>query len=268
MTPFFLRRGKGDLAFEVSGSGPLVLCVPGMGDLRSEYRFLTPRLAEAGYRVATMDVRGHGETSAKWDDYSVAGIGSDILALIKELNGTPAVVIGTSMAAGAAVWAAAEAPGMFAGIILIGPAVRGEVKGAVRLLMGALFSRPLGPAAWKMYYTRLFPTRQPADFTAFSSAIEANLREPGRMRALRRMILASKAASEQRLPEVKTPALVIMGSFDPDFSDAEGEARRVAEALHADYFMIPESGHYPHVDNIEAVMPLVLPFLATVTHKD
>jgi len=87
-----------------------VLCVPGMGDLRDEYRFLTPQLVAAGYRVITMDVRGHGETSVQWPDYSVGAIGNDMVALIRHLNSGPATIIGTSMAAGAAVCAATEAP--------------------------------------------------------------------------------------------------------------------------------------------------------------
>ena len=65
----FLRRNGGQIAFDDIGSeGPVVLAIPGMGDLRSEYRILQPALQQAGYRVITMDVRGFGETSAQWDD--------------------------------------------------------------------------------------------------------------------------------------------------------------------------------------------------------
>ena len=97
----FLKIDGGSIAYDDSGSGPLVICVPSMGDLRGEYRFLAPRLASAGYRVVSMDVRGHGETSVAWPDYSVAAIGSDMLALARSLDAGPAAIIGTSMAAGA-----------------------------------------------------------------------------------------------------------------------------------------------------------------------
>ena len=82
----YLEHQNGKIAYDLCGSGPLVVCVPSMGDLRAEYRFLAPRLAEAGFQAATMDVRGHGESSPTWNDYSVAGIGSDILALIRALG--------------------------------------------------------------------------------------------------------------------------------------------------------------------------------------
>ena len=51
----YLTRPEGRVAYEIDGSGSLVVLVPGMGDLRSTYRFLAPSLQEAGYRVASID---------------------------------------------------------------------------------------------------------------------------------------------------------------------------------------------------------------------
>ncbi|HEU0292488.1 MAG TPA: alpha/beta fold hydrolase, partial [Anaerolineales bacterium] len=82
MTTKFFKQKNGQIAYDITGEGQLVICVPSLGDVRDEYRFLVPLLVKAGYRVATMDVRGHGETSVEWDDFSVAAIGEDILALV------------------------------------------------------------------------------------------------------------------------------------------------------------------------------------------
>src|SRR5690606_4994591 len=49
----FLDVDGGRVAYDVAGTGPVVVMLPGLGDLRQEYRFLAPLLAEAGYRVAT-----------------------------------------------------------------------------------------------------------------------------------------------------------------------------------------------------------------------
>src|SRR5580698_4067705 len=71
-----LQIGEGVIAFDdTGGPGTLVIAAPGMGDLRGEYRYLTPYLTAAGYRVVTVDVRGHGESSAVWDDYSARAVG-------------------------------------------------------------------------------------------------------------------------------------------------------------------------------------------------
>ena len=268
MSTQYLEYQGGKIAYEEAGSGPLVVCVPSMGDLRGEYRFLVPQLASAGYRVISMDVRGHGETSVGWEDHSVGAIGSDLIALIRSLDAGPATIVGASMAAGAAVWAAAEAPELVKGLVLIGPFVRGEGSWQTRLLFSALFTRPWGPAVWQRYYTTLYPTRKPADFLQYVAALRANLAEPGRMEALHQMMIASKAASEERLPHVKAPTLVIMGSKDPDFKDPEAEAQWVAKSLNARVEMVKDAGHYPHAEMPEAAVPLVLSFLQTVIEPD
>ena len=115
-------------------AAPLVVCVPGMGDLRSEYRFFTPQLIQAGYRVVTMDVRGHGETKSSWPDVSIAAIGQDILALITHLDAGPAILAGNSFSAGSAVCVAVEALEKIRALIMPGPAVRGEVSSTMQFL--------------------------------------------------------------------------------------------------------------------------------------
>ena len=266
-----LNVPEGKIAYDSAGSGPLIVAVPGMGDLRQSYRFLAPRLVEAGYRVVTMDVRGHGESSAGWPDYTVAGVGQDILALARALEAGPAILIGNSMAAGAAVWAAVEEPGLVQAMVLLGPAVRGEVSGAFHLLISALFARPWGPAAWIAYFKRLFPTHKPADFAAYTAALRENLSAPGRMEALQKMLVASKQVSETRLSRVRAPVLVLMGTKDPDFKDPAAEAGWVAaqigrfsSPLSAPFEMIAGAGHYPHVEMPDITAARILPFLRTL----
>ena len=59
---FFLDRpgatGTARVAYEVRGDGPLVVTVPGMGDLRSADAGLADALVADGYRVATLELRG------------------------------------------------------------------------------------------------------------------------------------------------------------------------------------------------------------------
>ena len=64
--PAFLQRPEGRIAYDDRGDGRLVVMVPGLGDVRAEYRFLAPLLVAKGYRVVTMDLRGHGQSSTGW----------------------------------------------------------------------------------------------------------------------------------------------------------------------------------------------------------
>lgn len=268
----YLDVPGGRLAYDVVGDGPLVVCVPGMGDLRGEYRFLVPQLAAAGYRVATLDVRGHGETSVGWPDYSVAAVGADMLALVRALGGGPAALVGTSMAGGAAVWAAVEAPETIAAVVLINPFVRDAEGGwwqdlFMRALFGVVLAWPWGPAFWRRYITSLYPTARPDDFAEYLRRLDANLREPGRFAALRRMAFASKAASAARLGRVTAPALVLMGSKDRDFKDPGAEGRRLAAQLRATAAtvrLIEGAGHYPHAEMPERTAPEIVEFLSGV----
>jgi len=264
MATKYLNLGNGKIAYDDTGSGPLVICVPSMGDLRGEYRFLIPQLVEAGYRVVNMDVRGLGETSVEWDDYTVAGVGADILALIRGLEAGPAIVVGTSMAAGAAVWAAAEAPELIRGMILVGPFVRGDGNWLLETLFSIMFARPWGPSMWVKYFSGLFPTRKPDDFAEYTTALRASLKEPGRLETLLAMLRASKRASEERIPKVDKPVLVMMGSKDPDFKQPEVEAKWVAEHLRGAHTMIEGAGHYPHAEMPGIAGPLMLEFIQSL----
>lgn len=263
MTTRWLDRDGGEIAYSEDGRGPLVVCVPGLGDLRQEYRFLGPQLTRAGLRVVTLDLRGHGDSSVGWSDVSVEAVGGDILALVERLGG-PAIVVGTSMAAAAAVWAAAEEPAAIAGLVLIGPFVReGGCRGRGAVYPGLIRLALAGPwkvRVWMRYWASLFPTRKPDDFRWYADRLRRNLSQPGRFDAARRMLGASRAGSEAKLDSVRAPALVVMGTKDRDFKDPAAEARLVAARLHGNVALIDDAGHYPHVEFPERTAPLVAEF--------
>lgn len=259
-----LAVGEGQIAYDdTGGSGPLVLAIPGMGDLRAEYRALRPMLQQAGYRVVTMDVRGHGETSVAWPDYSARAVGRDAQALIDHLGGQPAVILGNSFAAGSALWAAQEAPEKVRGVVLLGPIVRnGPPSWWKELAVSIGFAGPWRVAFWMTYWNSLFPGQKPSDHDAAREALATNLREPGRMAALRTMVGLSKADTEAMVSHSRVPALVVMGTRDPDFTDATAEARWLAGVLGTEPVLIEGAGHYPHLEAPEQVAPVVLDFLA------
>lgn len=267
----WLVRPDGAIAYDEQGSGPLVICVPGMGDVRAEYRFLAPQLAGAGYRVVTMDLRGHGQSTVGWPDYSKPAIASDILALARQLDAGPAHIIGTSYAAGSAVLAAAAAPDLVSGVVLIGPFVRDHGSALsnrlTQLLYAALFADPWGTAAWTGYFPRLFPTRKPDDFAGYVQALRANLGERGRMAAFRAMMRASSAASAAALAQVRAPTLVVMGSRDSDFKAPQDEAAWIADRTGGRYQMVAGAGHYPHVEMPDETGPAIAGFLRAIRQE-
>ena len=259
----YLERPQGKLAYsDYGGEGEIVLMLPGMGALRSEYRYLVPDLSQAGYRPVTVDLRGHGESSVPWEQYDVPSVGSDILALIEHLHDSPVHLIGTSFAAGSVVWAAAEQPESVRSQVLIGAFVR-DVK--LNPIMNALFwlmvKFPWRVPAWVMYYRSLYPTRKPPDFDEYLSQLKENLSQPGRFDAAVAMAYSSRMPSEERLRKVKAPTLVIMGSKDPDFPDPAAEGKYIAEHTSGNLEMVTGAGHYPQTEMPEVTNPMMIDFL-------
>ncbi len=67
---------------------------------------MVPQLVAAGYRTATADLRGQGESSVGWASFTRTDTAGDVLALIRHL-GAQAIIVGSSFAGGAATIAAA-----------------------------------------------------------------------------------------------------------------------------------------------------------------
>src|SRR4051812_47366159 len=127
----FISRPEGRIAYTIEGApdAPLVVLVPGMGDLRTAWRDVVVPLTAAGYRVACMDLRGHGDSDTTFTTHGDVVTGQDIVALVEHLGG-PAVVGGNSMGAASATWAAAERPDLVAGLVLTGPLLRDQPASA------------------------------------------------------------------------------------------------------------------------------------------
>jgi pimeloyl-ACP methyl ester carboxylesterase len=264
-TAQFLTRADGRIAYDVAGQGPLVVLVPGMGDLRSTYRFLAPALVEAGYRVAATDLRGHGDSDTTFTSYGDAETAGDILALVEELGG-PAVVVGNSMGAGAGVYAAAERPDLVSGLVLVGPFVRDTANAMQKLIVRVAMARPWAGAMWKMYLPKLYAGRPAADQDAYLAEVASAMKQPGHTAAFARLIAQlDHDVAEERLGAVRAPSLVVMGELDPDFPDPKAEAQWISESIGATVTMVPEAGHYPQSQRPDVVVPAIVSFLAEVS---
>lgn len=263
----------GTIAYDLSGTGPLVVLAHGMGDSRHAYRFVVLELVAAGYRVANVDLRGCGDSSTGWDGYQRTDIARDLVAVARHLGG-PAVVVGQSISGGAATIAAATAPDLVAGIVELAPFTRkqsvdlggllrnrrhraGTVQLARVMTSGSL-------PGWLAYLDIAVPAK-PADWATERSRIETTLRQPERMAALRAMTRTSPADAGEQLGAVRCPVLVVEGSADPDWAVPRAEGERILADLPdglGELAVIDGAGHYPHTETPAALLALLLPFLA------
>jgi pimeloyl-ACP methyl ester carboxylesterase len=270
----FLEISGGRIAYEVTGEGPLVVLSHGIGDRRQVFRFLGPELVRAGFRVAAADMRGHGESSTgDWKSISRTDVAGDLVALIRQLGGGPAVIVGHSLSGGAATIAAATAPDLVSGVVEVGPFTRKvqySLGGLVRirryrrgslLMGGVMVLRSLN--MWMRYLDVAYPDK-PADYTAYMTALRAKLSEPGRMAEFLKTLKTSPADAGAALPRIACPALVIMGDEDPDWADPRAEADGIVAEMPAGLgavAMIKGAGHYPHAQCADEVAGLIASFV-------
>ncbi|MFJ5639296.1 alpha/beta fold hydrolase [Streptomyces sp. NPDC093223] len=270
-----LAVDAGTIAYEVTGSGPLIVLAHGMGDSRAAYRAVIPHLVAAGHRVAAVDLRGCGESDAKWTDWSRTAVAGDLLAVVRHLGG-PAVLVGHSISGGAATIAAAREPSLITAVVELAPFTRkqsvrlGDLRvrrfrqGMLRLLGTGVFgSVPL----WRSYLDVASPGVKPADWTDRLARIDALLREPGRMKALQGMGRTTPADAGAQLGNVRSPVLVVMGTLDPDWADPHAEGAAIVDALPSGLGrleMIEGAGHYPHDQFPDQVASLMLSFLRSL----
>ncbi len=251
---------EGQLALDDQGTGPLVVCAPGMGDLRAAYRHVVPGLVARGFRVVTVDLRGHGESAVTYPSYGPEEVGRDLVALVQAL-GEPAVLVGHSASAAAAVWAAAEAPERVVGLVLVGPVVRDpKMPKVVAALLPWLFLPSWGARMWGWFYSTLFKAGRPADHAEHVAAVVQALREPARRRAMLDVGMRSKAGCAARAEQVKVPVLALLGGADGDVNP-EDEAAWLQEALQADARVLPGVGHEPHQEVPDAVVHAIAAFV-------
>ena len=202
-------------------------------------------------------------------------IAGDLLALIRHLGGpqNPAVIVGHSISGGAATIAAAKDPDLVAGIVELNPFTKAQSISLGALVRIRRYRRGLSRLlalqltrsvrVWMRYLDVAYPTK-PADYADYMAALSAKLREPGRMAEFMKTGKSKPTEGGAQLPNVTVPALVIMGTSDPDFADPRAEGEAIVAAMPAgrgSVATVDGAGHYPHAQSPDAVAALIVPFL-------
>lgn len=247
-------------AAEPTGA-PLVVLLPGMGDIRGVYRHLTPLLVGSGLRVAVLDLPGHGDSGISPTPVGQRQIARAAVALVEQLGG-PAIVVGHSFTPDSALLATQLAPEQVVGAVAIGPwATTPEQPKAMRALARLVASTPW---MWSLFYRSLHKA-PPADLAEHRAGIVTSLRRPRGTEALVTMAAGTTKDAVDARASQTAPVAVVMGSADPDFTDPAAEAQTYADAVGdaagpIAVHMIGCAGHYPHAERPEETADAVLTF--------
>jgi pimeloyl-ACP methyl ester carboxylesterase len=84
---------------------PLVVLLHGFPQMWWAWRHQMTPLADAGYRVAAMDLRGAGASDKPPQGYDVPTLAADVAGLVRSLGADRAVVVGHGATGGTVAWA-------------------------------------------------------------------------------------------------------------------------------------------------------------------
>lgn len=271
-TEFTSRDGL-TLVGDVLGpeGAPLVILMHGGGQTRHSWAKAMHALADAGYRVANMDARGHGESDWSKDRaYTIADRVTDIRAVTDAIPG-PYALVGASMGGLTSIHAIGEGARPEA-LVLVDIVPQMEPEGVTRItsFMNAhhdgFASLEDAADAVAAYY----PERpRPKDPSGLMKNLR--LREDGRLywhwdpvmfdvenpRDFREPLLRSTAKLGE-MPEL--PVLVVRGRLSDIVSD-ESIAEFQAMVPHAEATDISDAGHMVAGDKNDVFNAAVIGFL-------
>lgn len=111
------------LAYDDTGSGTPVVCLPGLTRNSNDFNFLAPHMEDV--RLIRLDYRGRGESDydPNWQNYSVPVEARDVVELLDHLGLPKAAMIGTSRGGMISMVLAMMAKDRLSGVLLndIGP---------------------------------------------------------------------------------------------------------------------------------------------------
>lgn len=267
-----LRASDGvELHVEVHGEGPAVVLSCAYCTTCENFRPQVETLTAAGYRVAIWDYRGHGRSQVPERDesYSMAQVVDDLGRVVDRASpDAPAVVGGLSFGGLASLHLALARPD--------------RVRALLLLDSGPGFKNPEAQARWQQQVERTArfvlergmrefvrgragPTlvgRLPDLPAARAAAAAIEAQDPAGLARFGRRVAGPAEAVLDRLPEVRVPALVLVGAEDaPYLRAAEVMAARLPAARHR---VLEGAGHIGNLEQREAFDRALLDFLREV----
>jgi pimeloyl-ACP methyl ester carboxylesterase len=173
-------------------------------------------LVRAGYRVIGLDCRGHGRSAKPHDPaaYLVPEMAGDVRRLLDDLSIARAGYLGYSMGARIGLQAVLDFPDRLHRAVLGGMGVSGAAEDAEPIVRALRGGNPETTSA--LSFQRFASARPTNDLQALAACMEG--------------LAKSSALDWDRLGNVTTPVLLIVGDRDEIAHDAERLAQKIPSA--------------------------------------
>ena len=246
-----ISRDGVQIYYEVHGSGPPLILTHGYSSTSEMWRGQVEALAKQ-HKLVLWDMRGHGRSDYPENPsaYSEALTIADIAALLDAIGAERAIVGGLSLGGYMSLAFYRAHPERVRALLIIDT--------------GPGFKKHDARDAWN---ERALDTAERFEREGLA-VLESASRErsmvshrdaSGLARAARGMLTQCGARVIELLPEIKVPALVVVGADDAPFLAASDYM--AAKIPGARKVVIPAAGHAVNIDQPQAFIEAVLPFL-------
>jgi pimeloyl-ACP methyl ester carboxylesterase len=244
------RDGVG-IYYEVHGSGPTLLLTHGYSSTSAMWRGQIEALSKH-HTLVLWDMRGHGQSDYPTDpaSYSEALTVTDMAALLDEVGAGSAIVGGLSLGGYMSLAFYRACPERVRALLIVDT--------------GPGFRKDDARDAWNKRAHDTGDRFEREGLSVLKSASrersDVNHRDAsGLARAARGMLIQRDARVIESLPEIKVPALVVVGADDTPFLGASDYM--AAKIPGARKVVIPAAGHAVNIDQPQAFIDAVIPFL-------
>ena len=260
------------LDYDVSGSGPDVLLVHGLGlSSKKTWKYQVPELSQR-YRVHAYDVRGFGKSINPSGKFSVQQHAYDLYELLRVLKLERIILIGFSMGGWISQQFALDHPEMLRALILscttssLRPeGARRFVERADRVEQSGLES--LADEQMKNTFTSETFEKRP-DLLSFyrENFLSKEENNPKSYAAMFRALTVTNFTPQ--LGRIKCPTLILCGGADQGITRGNTPTD-AAEVLHdgingSKFVVIPNGGHYAHLEQAEQWNRIVIEFITGI----
>lgn len=249
-----LNRDGVNLYYEIHGGGPTILLSHGYSATSEMWRGQIEALS-SHHRLILWDMRGHGRTDSPEDPalYSEEATVGDMAALLDVAGARQAIIGGLSL-------------GGYMSLAFY-RAHRERVQALLLFDTGPGFKKDEARAAWNLRAGETAKAFEAQGLDYLRSrgkemAMSTHVSAAGLARAARGMLAQRDAQVIQCLPEIKVPALILVGAEDTAFlASADYMAAKIPNAAKV---VIPNAGHAANLDQPEPFNRAVVEFLKQI----
>lgn len=244
---YVLVRGV-RIAIETAGQGPPVVLVHTAGMDTTQWRYVLPELAAAGFRAIAVDLPAHGKSEVPPDGLitSARAYAAFVADLCAELGETSIDLVGCSVGGDIALATAADHAALVRSVVACACSDATQLFPSILLRMG---SESAGAPGWNDMFAlnsvASVGTRIPAD-RLFQ--LEWAHRRASRDVANSDLVAWNEFDLRDRIADIRCPTLIVYGHADY-FVSRDRVLRTVSAIPSATLVELQDVGHYPMIED-------------------